>query len=123
MGTVIQDVTLDTTGAWVTIASTKFYSEFAKLLIHIYETVGTNSFAYRVQGANNVDFDGAETLADSVGTAQWTVAASGSDFDSTFYLDNPVDRDMFFYHVETNPCRGHDVGGGQGGIGLHYLRV
>ena len=82
MGTVIADESQATTAGWVTIASTKFFQEFAKLLIHVFETVGAQSIQYRVQASNDVDFDGVETLQDSLGNAAWTVAASGSDFQS-----------------------------------------
>ena len=82
MGSVIQDVVQATTAAWVTIASTKFTSEFAKLLVHVFETVGAQSIQYRIQASNDVDFDGVETLADRFGNVAWTVAASGSDFQS-----------------------------------------
>ena len=80
MGTVIQDESAATTAGYVTIASTKFYQEFAKLLIHVFETGGAQSIIYRVQASNDVDFDGVETLADAEENVTWTVAASGSDF-------------------------------------------
>ena len=80
MGTVIKDASQATTAAWATIASTRLYSEFAKLLIHVFETGGAQSIRYRIQASNDVDFDGVETLTDSLGNAAWTIAASGSDF-------------------------------------------
>ena len=82
MGTVIDDASQATTAGWVTIATTQFYAEFAKLLVHVFETGGAQSIQYRVQASNDVDFDGVETLEDVDGNVAWTVAASGSDFQS-----------------------------------------
>lgn len=80
MGTLIVDATQATTAGWVTIASTKVFSQFAKLLIHVFETGGAQTIQYRVQASNDPDFDGVETLADRYGNVAWTIAASGSDF-------------------------------------------
>ena len=82
MGSVIIDATQATTAGWVTIGTIKFTQQFDRLLIHIFETVGAQSIQYRVQASNDVDFDGVETLEDADGNAAWTVAASGSDFQS-----------------------------------------
>ena len=82
MGRVIDDVTANTTAGWVTIISTQFYNEFAKLLVHVFETAGAQTIQYRVQASNDSGFAGVETLADSAGNVAWTVAASGSDFQS-----------------------------------------
>ena len=80
MGTIIQDESAATTAAYVTLASTRFDEAFDQLLIHVFETGGAQSITYRVQASNDADFDGVETLTDSAGDAAWTVAASGSDF-------------------------------------------
>ncbi len=79
MGDIIVDVTQDTTAGWVTIASTNFLSN-TKLLIHVFELAGAQTIQYRVQASSNAEFDGVETLADREGNIAWTVAASGSDF-------------------------------------------
>lgn len=80
MGDIVVDATQNTTGAWVTIVSNKFSTMFTKLLIHVFELVGAQSIRYRVQASNNAEFDGVETLLDREGNVEWTVAASGSDF-------------------------------------------
>lgn len=80
MGTVIEDQSRATTAGWVTIVSLRVTGEFAKLLIHVFETGGAQTIQYRVQASNDAAFGGLETLADSVGNVAWTVAASGSDF-------------------------------------------
>ena len=83
---VIVDASRATTAGWVTIAATKgagrssSVTRTSRLLIHVFETVGAQSIQYRVQASNDVDFDGVETLADVLGNVAWTVAASGSDF-------------------------------------------
>ena len=82
MGTIIQDESQATTAAYVTIASTRVTGEFAKLLFHVFETGGAQSITYRIQASNDVDFDGVETLADQAGNTSWTIAASGSDYQS-----------------------------------------
>ena len=80
MGDIAVDETQNTTAGWVTIASIKFLVMFTKLLIHVFELGGAQTIQYRVQASNNAEFDGVETLTDSRGNAAWTVAASGSDF-------------------------------------------
>ncbi len=80
MGDIVADHTQNTTAGWVTIISNKFSTMFTKLLIHVFELAGAQSIQYRVQASNNAEFDGVETLADKEGNVAWTVAASGSDF-------------------------------------------
>ena len=80
MGDILVDATRNTTAGWVTIASSQFLTMFTKLLIHVYELAGAQSIQYRVQGSNNADFDGVETLEDREGNVTWTVAASASDY-------------------------------------------
>ncbi len=80
MGEIVADETQATTAGWVTIASVIFLTLFTKLLIHVFETAGAQTIQYRVQVSNDVDFAGVETLADADGNVAWTVAASGSDW-------------------------------------------
>ncbi len=80
MGDILVDETQNTTAGWMTIASSKFFTMFTKLLFHVFETAGAQSIQYRVQASNNAEFDGVETLEDREGNVAWTVAASGTDY-------------------------------------------
>ena len=80
MGVLIADEAQATTAGWVTIASINFIPEFDKLLIHVFETGGAQSIQYRLQASNDSGFAGVETLADADGNVAWTIAASGSDW-------------------------------------------
>jgi len=82
MGTVIKDISQATTAGWVTIVTITRGEEWSRLLIHVLETAGAQSIQYRVQASNDSTFAGVETLADADGNVAWTVAASGSDFQS-----------------------------------------
>jgi len=82
MPKIIQTQSGVTIAGWVTAITTKFYSEFRRLLIQVTETGGVNPIEYRVHGAMAADFVNFETLDDALGTTVFDVAAGANEYET-----------------------------------------
>jgi len=80
MPKVLQTQTGVTVAGWVTALTTKFYSEFRRLVFQVTETGGANPIEYRVHGAMTSDFANFETLDDALGTTVFDVAAGANEY-------------------------------------------